>query len=83
MSSKRSVPPNRDRNTNQLDGRTTPHISRTEFDAIVEELHRVMQTRCLDLADNVRRELETQFTRIAQLQQEIDAIKRRLQDAGR
>ena len=62
-------------------------ITRAEFDGvirllnergeIVNDLRRELDSTCRDLADNVRRELRTQFTRIAQLQQEIDDLKRK------
>ncbi len=62
-------------------------VTRAEFDKVLEllgkrddvidELRRELLSTCHDLAENVRRELQTQFTRIAQLQQEIDALKRR------
>jgi hypothetical protein len=50
----------------------TEPITRAEFDEIRREVH----DTCRDLAENVRRELHTQFTRIAQIQQEIDELKR-------
>jgi len=65
-------------------------ITRAEFDAvitllnerreIINKLRREVHSTCRDLASQVeqnRRTLEVQFARIAQLQQEIDAIKRR------
>jgi hypothetical protein len=48
-----------------------------EHGDIISELRRDLHATCRDLAENVRRDLQTQFTRIAQLQQEIDALKRR------
>lgn len=44
---------------------------------VIDELRRELHGMCRDLSEDVRRELQTQFTRIAQLQQEIDALKRR------
>lgn len=65
----------------------SPPITRAEFDQVVallaqrddaiDALRRELQSTCHDLAENVRRELQTQFTRIAQLQQEVDALKKR------
>jgi len=48
-----------------------------QHSSIINELRREVSSTCRDLADDVRRELQTQFTRIAQLQQEIDALKKR------
>lgn len=63
-------------------------VTRAEFDAVaetlrernavIEELRRELAATCRELADGVRRELQTQFTRIAQIQQEIDDLKRRV-----
>jgi hypothetical protein len=47
-----------------------------ERDEVIEELRREVRETCRDLGPDVRRELQTQFTRIAQIQQEIDALKR-------
>jgi len=47
--------------------------------AIVNEIRRELHSTCRELTSQVekhRRALEIQFTRIAQLQQEIDALKR-------
>ena len=65
----------------------TPPVSRAEFEEVVErlrerdeiinELRRDVQATCRDLSEDVRRQLQTQFTRIAQIQQELDAVKRR------
>jgi cob(I)alamin adenosyltransferase len=65
------------------------NVTRAEFDAvitvleergeIINEIRRELHSTCEDLASQVeqnRRTLEVQFARIAQLQQEIDAIKR-------
>jgi hypothetical protein len=61
-------------------------ITRAEFDdvlrlldergEIIAEMRRELRDTCLELSENVRRELRTQFTRIAQIQQEIDELKR-------
>ena len=61
-------------------------ITRAEFDdvlrlldergEIIAEMRRELRDTCLELSENVRRELRTQFTRIAQMQQEIDELKR-------
>ena len=48
-----------------------------ERDELLDQLRRELRETCLHLGEDVRRELQTQFTRIAQLQQEIDALKRR------
>ena len=62
-------------------------VTRAEFDGLVKllnergeiinALRRELHEACRDLGEDLRRELRTQFTRIAQLQQEIDALKRR------
>ncbi len=62
-------------------------VTRAEFETVrklieergetLDELRRDIQLTCRDLTEDVRRELQTQLTRIAQLQQEIDALKRR------
>ena len=74
----------RDRKTLRHDG--ADPITRAEFDAVIKlldergeiitEMRREIHHTCRDLAQDVRRELHTQFTRIAQLQQEIDDLKR-------
>lgn len=61
-------------------------ITRAEFETLrksldereeaLNELRREIQDACR-LGEDVRREQQTQFTRIAQLQQEVDALKRR------
>lgn len=48
-----------------------------ERDDVIHELRRDVHGICRDLAEEVRRELQTQFVRIAQLQEEINALKRR------
>lgn len=66
------------------------NVTRAEFDAVIErlnergeivnELRRELHSTCRNLALQVeknRQTLEIQFTRIAQLQQEIDMLKRR------
>ncbi len=66
------------------------NVTRAEFDAVIKSLNeraeiinairRQLHSTCRDLASQVetnRRTLETQFTRIAQLQQEIDDLKRK------
>jgi hypothetical protein len=65
------------------------NVTRAEFDAvitllqergeIINDIRRELHSICEDLASQVeqnRRTLEVQFARMAQLQQEIDAIKR-------
>ena len=65
-------------------------VTRAEFDAlikllnergeIVNDLRRELESIYRELADDVRqsrRDLQTQFTRIAQLQQELDELKRK------
>jgi hypothetical protein len=67
-----------------------PHVTRAEFDAVINVLNergdiindvgRKLREQLRELAAHVEgneRELRTQFTRIAQLQVEIDALKRR------
>ncbi len=61
-------------------------IARAEFERVlkllddradaINDLRRELHGICRDLADDLRRELQTQFIRMAQLQQEIDALKR-------
>ncbi len=66
------------------------NVSRAEFETVVKllnqcgnainELRREIHAICRDLAAEInqhRRELQTQFTRIAQIQQELDDIKRK------
>lgn len=45
-------------------------------DDVIDELRRDVDGTCHDLAEDIRRELRTQLTRIAQLQQEIDTLKK-------
>jgi hypothetical protein len=62
-------------------------VTRAEFNAvirllnqrgeIIDDLRRELRLTCQDLAENVRRELQTQLTRIAQIQQEIDTLKKK------
>ena len=62
-------------------------VTRAEFDAVVKkldergqiinEIRRELRDTCRNLAENVHRDLQTQFTRIAQLQQELDELKRK------
>jgi hypothetical protein len=62
-------------------------VTRAEFNAVIQrlnergkiinDLRRELHSVCDELAERNRRELQTQFTRIAQLQQEIDELKRR------
>jgi len=49
-----------------------PNVTRVEFDALVKLLNERGE-----IINAIRRELNTQFTRIAQLQQEIDDLKRK------
>jgi hypothetical protein len=66
------------------------NVTRAEFDAVIKLLNqrvgvinamrRELHATCRNLASQVeknRQMLDIQFTRIAQLQQEIDALKRR------
>lgn len=63
-------------------------VTRAEFDGVIkllhargemiEELRREVAATCRDLGEGVRRELQTQLTRIAQIQQELDELKRRI-----
>jgi hypothetical protein len=48
-------------------------VTRTEFDEVI----RLLNERGA-IINEVRRELQTQFTRIAQLQQELDDVKKRI-----
>ena len=73
-------------------GTTSQHVGREDFGDMIrlfrkhggsiDELRRELHGTCRDLAEDIRRELGTQFTRIAQIQQEIDEIKRRLKESG-
>lgn len=61
-------------------------LTRAEFDAVVKRLNqcnqviktlrRELHETCRQLGEQARSELQIQFTRIAQLQQEVDALKR-------
>jgi chromosome condensin MukBEF ATPase and DNA-binding subunit MukB len=66
------------------------NVTRAEFEAVIKllnqrvqiinEMRNELRETCRDVASQVdknRQALEIQFTRIAQLQQEIDALKRR------
>jgi hypothetical protein len=48
------------------------NVTRAELDAVIRSLNERGE-----IVNEIRRELQTQFTRIAQLQQEIDALKRK------
>jgi hypothetical protein len=53
-------------------------ITRPELDGLIEllnEREEIIRTY-RDLAEDIKRELQTQFTRIVQMQQEIDELKR-------
>ena len=50
----------------------TVNVTRAEFNAVIALLNERGE-----IINDIRRELQTQFARIAQLQQEIDALKRR------
>ena len=62
-------------------------ITRAEFDGVIRQLNergeiindlrRELDSTCRDLTENIRRDLQTQFTRIAQMQQDIDDLKRK------
>jgi len=59
--------------------RTLPRIPKSRrFDVTREEFNHVIDllNRRGQVVDEMRRELDVQFKRIAQLQQEIDGIKR-------
>jgi hypothetical protein len=45
------------------------NVTRAEFNDVIAALN--------ERGETIRRELQTQFARIAQLQQELDALKRR------
>jgi hypothetical protein len=47
-----------------------------ERDDLISALRHGLQAMCLGLTEDIRRDLQTQFTRIAQMQQEIDGLKR-------
>jgi hypothetical protein len=77
---------NRIRRVHKAGSRT---VTRAEFDAmikllnergeIINELRREVYATSRDLETQIhqnRRELQTQFTRMAQLQQEVDALKK-------
>ena len=77
----------RDRKSPGVRQNGAEHVSRAEFEAVVKlldergeiinEIRRELQATCRDLAENVRRDLQTQFMRIAQIQQEIDELRRK------
>ena len=48
------------------------NVTRAEFDAVIELLNERGE-----IINGIRRELQTQLTRIAQLQQELDELKTR------
>jgi hypothetical protein len=61
----------------------SPLITRAEFekvlderDQVIDQLRHELRSTCRELTEDVRRELQTQFTRIAQIQQEIDQLKK-------
>jgi hypothetical protein len=47
------------------------NVTRAEFDAVISSLNERGE-----IINEIRRELQTQFTRIAQLQQELDDLKK-------
>ena len=49
-------------------------VTRAEFDRVIDLLNKRGE-----VVDQICRDLETQFTRIAQLQAEVDLIKRKRQ----
>ena len=48
----------------------------TERDKLINELRHELNATCRDLTEEIRRELQTQFMRIVQIQREIDDLKR-------
>jgi hypothetical protein len=48
------------------------NVTRAEFDAVIKLLNERGE-----IINDIRRELHTQFARIAQLQQELDDVKRK------
>ena len=48
------------------------NVTRAEFDAVISSLNERGE-----IINEIRRQLQTQFTRIAQLQQELDDLKKR------
>jgi uncharacterized small protein (DUF1192 family) len=55
-------------------------VSRNEFKEVIRSLHQL--ERNTDAISKHTHDLETQFTRIAQLQTEVDVMKRALRKAG-
>ena len=59
-----------------------PLVKPAQFETPIEPLNQrdeptnELRATCLALVDDIRRELQTQLTRIAQMQHEIDALKR-------
>jgi hypothetical protein len=63
-----------------------PPVTRAEFEAVIKQLNKrddlidalrqELHAACLGLTDDIRRDLHTQFTRIAQMQQQIDGLMR-------
>jgi hypothetical protein len=47
-------------------------VTRAEFDAVISSLN-----ERAEIINEIRRERQTQFTRISQLQQELDDLKKR------
>ena len=67
----RKTPPRNKRVIRPRRRPATPYVTRGEFDAMIN----LFNGRG-EIINGIQRDLQTQFTRIAQLQQEIDAIKR-------
>jgi hypothetical protein len=84
---KRTIRAKRVRKIGRVRGANPFNVTRTEFDAVmklldergetINEIRRELHATCSELAEQNRRELQTQFMRIAQLQQEIDELKRK------
>jgi hypothetical protein len=93
MISKRKPPRRRPKSVPKIRLRkgSAINVTRDEFESVItllnehreviNEVHGELHATCRDLASQVEKNrlaLEVQFTRIVQLQQEIDVLKRRL-----
>jgi predicted AAA+ superfamily ATPase len=50
-----------------------PNVTRADFDALIKQLNEYGE-----IVNELRRELQTQFIRIAQLQHQVDEIERKI-----
>jgi hypothetical protein len=71
MSRKRRPPVKHVRRIGRVRKSWPLNVTRAEFDAVISSLNERRE-----IINEIRRELQTQFTRIAQLQQELDDLKK-------